>query len=445
MSENLKRAESLFNRIMSQNGNKETQFKSSVKHKDSRDREFKDNNHNNHSNNNQNNNPHSHNNHSNNGKHNTSNGSGVNNVNGANNEGGGNGNHHGHNHRHHHNKHNEHGHGYGHGHGHGRHDHGHGHHNNNHGYNRYKHKNEILNHEALKVPEKVLNDIDGQVLLTKHDQHILPYCWTIWHHFRYHNNNNHSANSLNSDGNISSAVLSKKKQEDKLNYLQMTREVEFPKFSKPQELIKNFGSVEQLWTNLSLMGKSKDVPIGTEYFIFKSGINPAWEDPFNTKGGRWIFKFIRRNGNEDEQKIRIRTNLIWERLILRILTGSLISKQEYNEEVIELILGDINGIVLSIRKEEDIISLWNSNLNKSKKHSNIPIRRILCDSILRVIKECDLILQGQSIYTTSESLHERIKGVSFEYRLHSDHTAAFDKFRKFNKKDDNESNENVTQ
>lgn len=368
MSENLKRAESLFNRIMNQNGDKETQFKSSIKqngreHAREHAREHREY---------------------------------------------GNGSEHGSHRQHNHHSNGSHGHGGGHG-GSNYHGHGHG--------GRYKHKTELLNHEALKLPDQILKDIDKQVLITKQDQHILPYCWTIWHHFRYTN------------GPITN--LSKKKHEDKVNYLQMTKEVEFPKFGNPQELIKNFASVEQMWMNISILGKSKDVAVGTEYFVFKSGINPAWEDPFNTKGGRWIFKFIRK-GNDDEEFIRTRTNLIWERLILRILTGTLVSKQEYNDELIEYILSDINGIVLSIRKDEDIISLWNSNMNRSRKFSNIPTRRILCDSILRIIKECDLILLGGSIFNTCESLSERIRGVSFEYRLH-DHT--YDKFRKYRKEE----------
>lgn len=455
---------------MSQNGDKQTQFKSSTKHKESKLKENKDSSHNNDGHGNGTNKPHSHEHGSMNGHSHGHNQGNSSNGNGTHYSSHSNNNHRGHrNHR--------------------GHDHGHGHHNL--GYNRQKHKHEILNHEAFRISEDVLKDIDGQVLVTKHDQHILPYCWTIWHHFRYghkpkgidndnshenedgnenghendpendHHNENDPNDPTNSSNNppplvnnestippsdplddsddTSKQSLKKKKRDGKLsdefNYLQMTKEVEFPKFSTPTETLKNFASIEQMWLNLSLLGKCKDAPIGTEYFIFKSGINPAWEDPLNTKGGRWIFKFIRRNNNSGDELIRTRTNLIWERLILRVLTGSLISDEEYGEGSRDLVMSVINGIVLSIRKEEDIISLWNSNLNlnKSKKFSTVPIRRILCDSILRVIRECDLILLGESIYNTSESSNERIKRVTFEYRAHSDFNSSSEKLRKFSK------------
>lgn len=82
--------------------------------------------------------------------------------------------------------------------------------------------------------------------------------------------------------------------------------------------------------------------------------------------------------------------------------------------------------MLSLRKDEDIISLWNSNLNffgkkEGKKLTSFQARRILCDSILRVIRECDLIIQGSDCVETIDSgSNERVHGVSFEYRIHAD-------------------------
>lgn len=350
MSENLKRAESLFNRIMN-NGKDSTPFKPSTK-KPEKLESHRDNNH---------------------GSHNS--------------------------HNNHHNNHN----------------HGNGHNN-----YRNKHKYDLINHEALKIPEKVLLEVSDV-----QNQHILPYCWTIWYHYRPINRKR-----LNL-------------ADDKNKYLRMTREVEFPKFNNPEETTKHFATIEQMWLNLSILGQPKDVPVGTEYLIFKSGINPAWEDPFNTKGGRWIFKFRRANEEnseveaEDEVMVRRRTSLIWERLLLRILTGSIIPTDEHDEETVDILLNDINGIVLSIRKDEDTICIWNSNLHtKNRKNPSVPTRKILCDSILRVIRECDLILAGQDPVTTkcsNESTNERVKSVSFEYRLHSDYNSNYDsKHKRFN-------------
>ena len=55
--------------------------------------------------------------------------------------------------------------------------------------------------------------------------------------------------------------------------------------------------------------------------------------------------------------------------MLKTLTGSLIPDSN-SSEIQELLLNDICGLVLSVRKDEDIISLWNSNLNFSEKGPN---------------------------------------------------------------------------
>ncbi|KAG7195422.1 uncharacterized protein KQ657_003180 [Scheffersomyces spartinae] len=241
------------------------------------------------------------------------------------------------------------------------------------------------------------------------------------------------------------------------SYLQTTKEIAFVNIhsgaeaeAAPLDTTSSLGTVEQLWMSLSTLKPAYQLRYGTELLIFKSGINPVWEDPVNAKGGRWVFRFSRRgqnssggnnsnsrgDDNESIMRVRKRSSLIWERLVLRVLTGSIIPEGDYLEEIQELLLNDISGLVLSVRRDEDIISIWNSNLNFNKKGSTMSkdgengtskkltlfqARRIICDSILRVIRECDLISQGSDCIETIDSgSNERVFGVSFEYRLHAD-------------------------
>lgn len=235
------------------------------------------------------------------------------------------------------------------------------------------------------------------------------------------------------DSNVAAAVDS---------YLQTTNEIEFVDVNNCQQSLVNIGSLEQLWLSLTSIKKSHELSIGSGLLIFKSGVNPIWEDPINIKGGRWVFRFSRKTYVSDSnpeliKKVRYRTSLIWERLVLKILSGSLFPDSNYSEEVQELLLNDISGLVLSVRREEDIISIWNSNLkyNFNKKKSfgedggegkkvltSFQARRIICESILRVIRECDLIIQGSDCVNTVDSgSNERVYGVVFEYRLHSEY------------------------
>ncbi|CUM62759.1 uncharacterized protein PRCAT00000316001 [Priceomyces carsonii] len=377
MSENLKRAESLFNRIMNQNtgniapkSNKNGPVigSSEVTTGSTRFTSHQGNNHN-----------HSH------GPGNSAN----------------------RHHQHHHHSHNNHGH-----------------------FKPYKQQSRNQNNgpnvdlprtDPIKVALEVLKSIPEE-------HHVLPYCWTMWHHSRLRSKKDESEETNNDDSGQQATLAAPVD-----SYLQTTQKIDLPAINNSEESTVNIGSIEQLWVGLSSIRRSHDLPIGTELLFFKSGINPVWEDPINAKGGRWIFRFNRRSGNgsnevsESMAKVRRRTTLIWERLVVKTLSGSIFPTSNYSEEVQKQLLNDISGLVLSIRKDDDIISIWNSNLNFSKRNSDskkltpFQARRVICDAILRIIRECDLIGDGSDCVTTTDTgSNERVYGVSFEYRLHSD-------------------------
>lgn len=269
-----------------------------------------------------------------------------------------------------------------------------------------------------KDPVKIAQDT---VLHIPSHHHILPYCWTIWHHYRLR-----KPAPVGVDEEVTVAVGMDL-------YLQTTNEIEFGDLADPSHRSVSIGSLEQFWYSISQIKQAHHLAIGRELLIFKSGINPVWEDPINTKGGRWVFRFVRRALPNDlassTQKIRERTSLIWERLVLKIVSGSIIPQGNYLDEIQDVLLNDISGVVLSVRKDEDIISVWNSNLSFSKKKddgskkvlTSFQARRIICDAILRVIRECDLIVNGADIVSTLDNgSNKRVQGVSFEYRLHAD-------------------------
>jgi len=292
---------------------------------------------------------------------------------------------------------------------------------NNNSYDSNNHHNHNL-HPNVDLPKRDPIKLSQEIISKiPPDHHILPYCWTIWHHSRSKLKKEHPED-LSSTGGVDS-------------YLQTTNEIDFLcAADQGQTTTNSIGSIEQLWMSLSSIKKTYELPIGTELLIFKTGINPVWEDPINTKGGRWVFRFNRRSTGSDDhdsvKSMRKRTSLIWERLLLKTITGSIIPEGN-SVEFQDLLLNDISGLVLSVRKDEDIISIWNSNLNFSskngkkepdgKKLTSFQARRIICDSILRIIRECDLINQGSDcIETVDSGSNERVLGVSFEYRLHAD-------------------------
>lgn len=275
------------------------------------------------------------------------------------------------------------------------------------------------------------------------EQHILPYCWTIWYHSRTRKNQASTSEETSVNGSTVSLVDGKTQNQAAMvdSYLQAATEIEFPCFGNPSKAVKPIASLEQMWLSMSVLKRSHDLSNGSELLIFKTGVNPVWEDPVNAKGGRWVFRFNHRSNtpmsnleaSADALKGRHRATLVWERLVLKTLSGSLLPCRK---DLQDPLLSDIAGLVLSVRRDEEIISVWNSNSSFPKKKQDdddkkgvftaFHARRVYCDAILRVIREVDLIMQGSDCVDTQATLSsERVSGVTFEYRLHSDNSSSY--------------------
>lgn len=306
--------------------------------------------------------------------------------------------------------------------------------------------NETLNNNAqvlaMSLPKRDPAAVAREAVDAVPDHHhVLPYCWTIWYHMR-------GKVKQRDDGDD---VIAAADAVD--SYLQTTCEVDFATPQGPDTTTKSIASLEQMWWTLAQLKKVYELRSGTELLIFKSGVHPVWEDPVNTQGGRWVFRFNNRklSGQSEDSKqpnlCRQRTCLIWERLVLKIMLGQLMP--ESDPDFAATIANDIVGMVLSVRKDDDIISVWNLNANfatgpastasrkgadEAEKYDDetqsetrptaFQARRLICDAILRVVRECDMVVSGEDpITATDPGSNDRVQGVSFDYRLHSDNNA----------------------
>ncbi|XP_067948483.1 eukaryotic translation initiation factor 4E type 2-like [Watersipora subatra] len=97
-----------------------------------------------------------------------------------------------------------------------------------------------------------------------------------------------------------------------------------------------FPSVERFWAYYSHLVRPSDLSGHSDYHLFKESIRPMWEDDANKEGGKWI--------------VRLKKGLAsrcWENLIVAMLGE-------------QFMVGDeICGAVISLRYQEDILSLWN--------------------------------------------------------------------------------------
>lgn len=241
----------------------------------------------------------------------------------------------------------------------------------------------------------------------------LPYSWTLWQH------NRHRPPIDPEDFRNANSLM----------YLETTVPLTFPAFGA-DSTTQQVDSVEQMWQSLCLLKSPQVAHAGTEFLVFKTGVQPMWEDPVNAKGGRWVFRLPRRQqGSTSPSLVRYRTALMWERLVLRTLGGTLVPGVHGDE-----VMRDVCGLVLSVRKDEDLISVWHANLvvrgndvveyetevdDDKKRLTHMGVRRILCDAVWRVVREADAIASGTSpVGFTDDGPRERVLGVSCDYRMH---------------------------
>lgn len=52
----------------------------------------------------------------------------------------------------------------------------------------------------------------------------------------------------------------------------------------------------RIFNNIS---KTSDIPLKSDYALFKKGVRPEWEDAANEKGGKWSFQFKRNVGIDE--------------------------------------------------------------------------------------------------------------------------------------------------
>lgn len=102
--------------------------------------------------------------------------------------------------------------------------------------------------------------------------------------------------------------------------------------------IGTFGNSDEFWTIYSHLRRPNVLPVNSDIQLFRDGVKPVWEDPINATGGKWI--------------IRLKKGLInrlWEHLVLALITGELDTPGNDFEAC---------GVVVSIRYQEDILSVW---------------------------------------------------------------------------------------
>mmetsp|Transcript_15732 Transcript_15732/g.29756 ORF Transcript_15732/g.29756 Transcript_15732/m.29756 type:complete len:247 (-) Transcript_15732:253-993(-) len=105
--------------------------------------------------------------------------------------------------------------------------------------------------------------------------------------------------------------------------------------------IVTFSTMDVFWRAFNNLQPVSQLQVGSNYSIFREGIEPAWEHPENIEGGKFVLTLNKKDnktGKLDEY---------WLYTVLAVL-GEMIDKT-----------GDeVCGAVVSVRKSQDRIALW---------------------------------------------------------------------------------------
>jgi len=118
--------------------------------------------------------------------------------------------------------------------------------------------------------------------------------------------------------------------------------------------VSQFKFVEDFWALYNHIELASNLSNGCDYNIFKTGIEPMWEDDRNKKGGRWLFVLQKSKGQSKA------LDELWLEVLLCIIG------EAFGEDS-----DQICGAVINVRPKMDKISVWTSDCNDQKAVLNI--------------------------------------------------------------------------
>ena len=127
-----------------------------------------------------------------------------------------------------------------------------------------------------------------------------------------------------------------------------------------QKVCQPFDTIEGFWRLYHHILCVHQLVPPSDYYVFKEGMRPMWEDPHNINGGKWTLDFPK----TANRMVNPHLDEIWLEVLLCLIGEGF---NEFSE--------DICGAVVNIRSKDDRISVWTANAHKSV--ANLKIGEIL--------------------------------------------------------------------
>ncbi|KAE8230794.1 hypothetical protein A4X09_0g1199 [Tilletia walkeri] len=124
-------------------------------------------------------------------------------------------------------------------------------------------------------------------------------------------------------------------------------------WGEDQVKVVTIESVEEFWGLYNNIIPPSDLPARANYYLFKDGIRPAWEDPANSSGGKWSIQLPR-------DKSRESINTLWLHTMLQAIGETLEASfpdnvpnqaDKFEDEL-------VTGVIMSARPNFYRIVIW---------------------------------------------------------------------------------------
>lgn len=110
----------------------------------------------------------------------------------------------------------------------------------------------------------------------------------------------------------------------------------------------SFDTVEGFWRIFNNLKPATYIGLNSNYSCFRHGVQPAWEDPENVNGGKFVLTLKKTPRGADKDKTPIaKLDELWLFTVLALLG-----------ETLDATGDQVNGAVVSLRKSQDRIALW---------------------------------------------------------------------------------------
>lgn len=111
----------------------------------------------------------------------------------------------------------------------------------------------------------------------------------------------------------------------------------------------SFDSVEEFWGLYNNIVPPSQLPQKANYYLFKVGIIPAWEDEANKSGGKWSIQLPREKNKSNVDKM-------WLYTMLAAIGETFDSMPDEGQE--DHSQSMITGVIVSIRPQFYRLSIW---------------------------------------------------------------------------------------